>query len=109
MDAGYSDAVVEGDGAVFESSDFYSGQCRWRGLVRSPAPVSATDRTEPHSAALEQEKLVDRHRDDGFPYRVSYQLTPAAEELLVALVPLAAWAEHHPGLIKDARRRRREE
>lgn len=56
---------------------------------------------------LEQDELVVRHREDVFPYRVSYQVTPAAEELLVALVPLAKWTERHAGLVKQARQQRR--
>lgn len=53
---------------------------------------------------LEHMELVERHRESAFPYHTWYQLTPAAEELLMALVPVAEWSEVHKGLVQRARK-----
>lgn len=81
-----------------------TGGADWSGHRHRYLQESVLNRT---LRRMQQEKLVDRHREADFPYRVSYKLTPAAEELVVALVPLAAWAEEHSDLVKEARRHRR--
>lgn len=54
---------------------------------------------------LEQEELVERHRESTFPYRARYQLTPPADKLLTALMPLTEWPKQHADLVERARQR----
>ncbi|MEU6573603.1 winged helix-turn-helix transcriptional regulator [Streptomyces sp. NPDC046805] len=58
---------------------------------------------------LEQGELVERIREAEFPYHTTYQLTPAAKELLDVAVPIVAWAESHSDLVERARQRRHQE
>src|SRR3954451_19132971 len=44
---------------------------------------------------LERDGLVERHVFARVPARVEYELSPAGEHLLVALVPLAGWGLAH--------------
>jgi DNA-binding HxlR family transcriptional regulator len=55
---------------------------------------------------LEEAELVDRSREDVFPYRVTYRLTHPAQQLLTAAVPLIDWADEHWRLLERARQRR---
>lgn len=55
---------------------------------------------------LEEAELVDRLRENSFPYRTTYWLTPPAEQLLAAAMPFVEWAEEHSELLDRARRRR---
>ncbi|MEU6351111.1 winged helix-turn-helix transcriptional regulator [Streptomyces sp. NPDC047072] len=56
---------------------------------------------------LEQGELVRHDREPVFPYRAAYELTSAAQGLLVVVAPLAEWAELNADLLKRARERRR--
>lgn len=58
---------------------------------------------------LEQGELVKHDRESDFPYRATYELSSAAEELLSVAAPLAMWAETHSDLLDRARQRRRAE
>jgi len=58
---------------------------------------------------LEQGELITRTRDDCFPYRTTYELTPAARELLVSAAPLVAWTEAHAELLGRVKQRRKED
>jgi DNA-binding HxlR family transcriptional regulator len=52
---------------------------------------------------LERDGLVERHVYARVPARVEYELSPAGEHLLVALVPLAGWGIEHVNEVHDAR------
>jgi DNA-binding HxlR family transcriptional regulator len=52
---------------------------------------------------LERDGLVERHVYARVPARVEYELSPAGEHLLVALVPLAGWGIEHREDLFDAR------
>jgi DNA-binding HxlR family transcriptional regulator len=54
---------------------------------------------------LERDGLVERHVFARVPARVEYELSPAGEHLLVALVPLAGWGLEHRDQVVDARER----
>ena len=54
---------------------------------------------------LERDGLVERHVYARVPARVEYELSPAGEHLLVALVPLAGWGLEHQSEVTDARER----
>jgi DNA-binding HxlR family transcriptional regulator len=54
---------------------------------------------------LERDGLVERHVYPRVPARVEYELSPAGEHLLVALVPLAGWGMQHRDDVSDARER----
>jgi DNA-binding HxlR family transcriptional regulator len=54
---------------------------------------------------LERDGLVERHVFARVPARVEYELSPAGEHLLVALVPLAGWGLEHQSEVVDARER----
>jgi DNA-binding HxlR family transcriptional regulator len=58
---------------------------------------------------LEQGELVQRRREGEFPYHVTYQLMPAARELLVVIVPVVEWAESHGDLLSRVQQRRHDE
>lgn len=58
---------------------------------------------------LEQGELITRHREINFPYHATYELSPAARELLAVMTPLATWAETHTDLVHRARQRRHAE
>ncbi|MEU6260184.1 hypothetical protein [Streptomyces sp. NPDC047043] len=58
---------------------------------------------------MEQGELVRHDREGVFPYRTAYELTSAAQSLLLVVVPLAEWAETNAELLKRARERRRVE
>jgi DNA-binding HxlR family transcriptional regulator len=45
--------------------------------------------------SLEADGIVERRVYPGVPARVEYDLSPAGEELLAALAPLAGWAVEH--------------
>lgn len=57
---------------------------------------------------LEDMELVERQREPVFPCHTWYQLTPASQELLTALMPIAEWSENHTGLVQRARTRQQE-
>ena len=52
---------------------------------------------------LERDGLVQRRVYARVPARVEYELSPAGEHLLVALVPLAGWGLAHQDELLDAR------
>src|SRR4051812_39582561 len=52
---------------------------------------------------LERDGLVERHVYARVPARVEYELSPAGEHLLVALVPLAGWGLEHQSDVSNAR------
>jgi DNA-binding HxlR family transcriptional regulator len=57
---------------------------------------------------LEDAELIDRYEEPHvWPRSVCYRLTPAAEALLQAVLPLAEWGEQYTDLIERARRRRK--
>jgi DNA-binding HxlR family transcriptional regulator len=79
-----------------------SGTHRFNELLRqidgvSRRMLSATLRQ------LERDGLVERHVYARVPARVEYELSPAGEHLLVALVPLAGWGLEHRDEVFDAR------
>jgi DNA-binding HxlR family transcriptional regulator len=79
-----------------------SGTHRFNELLRqidgvSRRMLSATLRQ------LERDGLVERHVYARVPARVEYELSPAGEHLLVALVPLAGWGLEHREDLFDAR------
>jgi DNA-binding HxlR family transcriptional regulator len=81
-----------------------SGTHRFNELLRqidgvSRRMLSATLRQ------LERDGLVERHVYPRVPARVEYELSPAGEHLLVALVPLAGWGLEHKHDVSDARER----
>ena len=56
---------------------------------------------------LTEDGLIERQENhEAFITRVRYTLTPSAERLLDAVVPLTNWARQHDKLIEEARRRR---
>ena len=52
---------------------------------------------------LERDGLVERHVYARVPARVGYELSPAGEQLLDALGPLAGWGLAHREAVKSAR------
>jgi len=58
---------------------------------------------------MEQGELVRNTRENEFPYRSEYELTPAAKELLAVVVPVAEWAESNAVLLKRVQQRRHAE
>lgn len=54
---------------------------------------------------LERDGLVERRVFALVPARVEYELSPAGEELLLALAPLAGWGLEHGGRLERARER----
>src|SRR3954465_2551282 len=81
-----------------------SGSRRFNELLRqidgvSRRMLSATLRQ------LERDGLVERHVYARVPARVGYELSPAGEQLLIALVPLAGWGLEHQSDLYDARER----
>jgi DNA-binding HxlR family transcriptional regulator len=58
---------------------------------------------------MEQSERVEGTREQEFPYRATYQLTSAAQELLAATAGLVDWAEQHSDLLDRVRERRRAE
>ena len=79
-----------------------SGTHRFNELLRqidgvSRRMLSATLRQ------LERDGLVERHVFARVPARVEYELSPAGEHLLVALVPLAGWGLEHRDEVVVAR------
>jgi DNA-binding HxlR family transcriptional regulator len=52
---------------------------------------------------LERDGLVQRRVYARVPARVEYELSPAGEHLLVALVPLAGWGLAHQDELLDSR------
>jgi DNA-binding HxlR family transcriptional regulator len=55
---------------------------------------------------LEEDGLVERRVYARVPSRVEYDLSPAGEHLLVALVPLAGWGLEHRKELSDSRLQR---
>lgn len=78
----------------------------WPGRTHRRLRDSTLNRT---LRRLEQGELVDRIREAEFPYHTTYQLTPAARELLDLVVPAVGWVESHADLVERARQRRHEE
>jgi DNA-binding HxlR family transcriptional regulator len=81
-----------------------SGTHRFNELLRqidgvSRRMLSATLRQ------LERDGLVERHVYARVPARVEYELSPAGEDLLIALVPLAGWGLEHQREVTAARER----
>ena len=71
-----------------------TGSSRFNELLRqidgvSRRMLSATLRQ------LERDGLVERHVYARVPARVGYELSPAGEQLLAALAPLAGWGAEH--------------
>jgi len=52
---------------------------------------------------LERDGLVERHVYARVPARVGYELSPAGEQLLAALAPLAGWGVDHRQQVFAAR------
>ena len=52
---------------------------------------------------LERDGLVERHVYARVPARVGYELSPAGEQLLAALAPLAGWGVEHRQQVFAAR------
>ena len=52
---------------------------------------------------LERDGLVERHVFARVPARVGYELSPAGQELLAALAPLAGWGVEHRAELFAAR------
>jgi DNA-binding HxlR family transcriptional regulator len=81
-----------------------SGTHRFNELLRqidgvSRRMLSATLRQ------LERDGLVERHVYPRVPARVEYELSPAGQNLLAALAPLAGWGLEHQRAVLDARER----
>src|SRR3954467_4829879 len=79
-----------------------SGSSRFNELLRqidgvSRRMLSATLRQ------LERDGLVERHVFARVPARVGYELSPAGEQLLAALAPLAGWGVEHRAQVFAAR------
>ena len=79
-----------------------NGSSRFNELLRqidgvSRRMLSATLRQ------LERDGLIERHVFARVPARVGYELSPAGEELLAALAPLAGWGVEHRGELQHAR------
>jgi len=79
-----------------------SGTHRFNELLRqidgvSRRMLSATLRQ------LERDGLVERHVFARVPARVEYELSPAGQELLSALIPLAGWGLQHADTLAAAR------
>src|SRR4051795_6539702 len=79
-----------------------SGTHRFNELLRqidgvSRRMLSATLRQ------LERDGLVERHVYARVPARVGYELSPAGEQLLAALAPLAGWGVAHQAEVFAAR------
>jgi DNA-binding HxlR family transcriptional regulator len=79
-----------------------SGTYRFNELLRqidgvSRRMLSATLRQ------LERDGLVERHVHSHVPARVEYELSPAGEDLLSALIPLAGWGVDHADALIAAR------
>jgi DNA-binding HxlR family transcriptional regulator len=75
-------------------TELAKGTHRFNGLLReidgiSRRMLAATLRR------LEQDGLITRRVYPDVPVRVEYDLSPAGEELLAALLPLAGWASRH--------------
>ena len=52
---------------------------------------------------LERDGLIERHVFARVPARVGYELSPAGQELLAALAPLAGWGVEHRAEVFAAR------
>ena len=78
----------------------------WPGKTHQHIQDSTLNRT---LRRLEQGELVKRRRENEFPYHVTYQLMPAARELLVVIVPVVEWAESHGDLLGRVQQRRHDE
>src|SRR3954453_6458366 len=79
-----------------------TGSSRFNELLRqidgvSRRMLSATLRQ------LERDGLVERHVYARVPARVGYELSPAGEQLLAALAPLAGWGVAHQAEVFAAR------
>jgi DNA-binding HxlR family transcriptional regulator len=79
-----------------------SGTHRFNELLRqidgvSRRMLSATLRQ------LERDGLVERHVYARVPARVEYELSPAGEHLLSALIPLAGWSKEYADELEAAR------
>lgn len=83
-----------------------SSRNSWPGKQHQHIQDSTLNRT---LRRLEQGELVQRCREDEFPYHVTYELTSAARELLVVIVPVIEWAESHADLLSRAQQRRHDE
>jgi DNA-binding HxlR family transcriptional regulator len=95
-------AVLAAKWSVVVLARLASGTHRFNELFRqidgvSRRMLSATLRQ------LERDGLVERHVYARVPARVEYELSPAGEHLLVALVPLAGWGLEHQSDVSDAR------
>ena len=79
-----------------------AGSSRFNELLRqidgvSRRMLSATLRQ------LERDGLIERHVFARVPARVGYELSPAGQELLAALAPLAGWGVEHRAELYAAR------
>jgi len=79
-----------------------AGSSRFNELLRqidgvSRRMLSATLRQ------LERDGLIERHVFARVPARVGYELSPAGQELLAALAPLAGWGVEHRADLSAAR------
>ena len=75
----------------------------WPGRTHEYLQESTLNRT---LRRLEKAELVDRSREQKFPFRTTYSLMEPARQLLVAAAPLVDWTGEHAELLDRARRRR---
>jgi DNA-binding HxlR family transcriptional regulator len=99
--------VVTAKWSVIVLARLASGTHRFNELLRqidgvSRRMLSATLRQ------LERDGLVTRHVYARVPARVEYELSPAGEDLLSALAPLAGWGRDHQQALHAARARSEE-
>src|SRR5215216_232125 len=95
-------AVLAAKWSVVVLARLASGTHRFNELFRqidgvSRRMLSATLRQ------LERDGLVERHVYARVPARVEYELSPAGQELLSALIPLAGWGVEHRAELFAAR------
>jgi DNA-binding HxlR family transcriptional regulator len=94
--------VLAAKWSVVVLARLHAGSSRFNELLRqidgvSRRMLSATLRQ------LERDGLIERHVFARVPARVGYELSPAGEELLAALAPLAGWGVEHRADLSAAR------
>ena len=77
----------------------------WPGVKHRRLQDSPLNRT---LHRLKEGELVTCTREQKFPYRTTYELSPAARELLSAATPLILWTEDNADLLSRVRERRKE-
>jgi DNA-binding HxlR family transcriptional regulator len=97
-------SVLAAKWSVVVLTNLATGTRRFNELLRhidgvSRRMLSATLRQ------LERDGLVERHVYARVPARVGYELSPAGQQLLDALAPLAGWGVEHRAQVFAARER----